>query len=114
MNTAILRLSHEHISEGETLTVSLKVENTGEVAGKEIVQVYVSDVESSVFRPDKELKGFTKVELQPGEMREIAVELNPRSFASYNTEIQDWYTESGDFEILVGASAADIRTHCQC
>jgi len=104
-----LKLSQVQISEAETLTVSLRVRNTGSFAGKEIVQLYVRDVESTVFRPDKELKGFTKVELQPGEECDVAIELNQRAFAAYYPDLKDWHTESGTFEILAGASAGDIR-----
>jgi len=104
-----IQLSHNQISEGETLTVSLKVKNNGDVVGKEIVQLYVRDVESTLFRPDKELKGFVKIELPPGEEREVAIDIGRRAFAAYHTSLKDWHVEIGEFEILVGASAADIR-----
>jgi beta-glucosidase len=104
-----LQLNKDQISDRDTLTVSLKIRNTGSVPGKEIVQLYVRDVESTVFRPDKELKGFAKVEVLPGEEAEVVIELNPRSFAYYNTDLEDWHVESGTFEILVGASSRDIR-----
>jgi beta-glucosidase len=103
-----LQLSQPKISDSETLTVNLKVKNTGNMAGKEIVQLYVQDVESSIFRPQKELKGFTKVDLEPGEEAEVSFELSKRSFAYYNTELKDWHIESGIFEILVGASSQEI------
>lgn len=90
-------------------TVTLKVKNTGAMAGKEIVQVYVRDVDSTVFRPEKELKGFAKVDLLPGEEKEVVVPLNGRSFAFYDVTQKDWVAESGKFDILVGASAQDIR-----
>ena len=104
-----LRLSQSKITDADTLIASLTVKNTGPVAGREIVQLYVHDVESSVFRPEKELKGFVKVELQPNEEVQVSIELNPRAFAYYNTDIKDWHVESGEFEILVGASSRDIR-----
>jgi beta-glucosidase len=104
-----LHLSQAQISDTDTLQVMFKVRNTGELAGKEIVQLYVQDVDSTVFRPEKELKGFAKVELLPGEEKEISLELGKRAFAFYNTEIDDWQVESGTFEILVGASSNDIR-----
>ena len=104
-----LALSKSRISDSETLTVRLKVKNTGSVAGQEVVQVYVREVESTVFRPEKELKGFTKVNLVPGEEKEVAVALNPRAFAYYNTDLAGWHIESGSFEIMVGASSRDIR-----
>jgi beta-glucosidase len=104
-----LQLSQNQISGTDTLTVTLKVKNTGEVAGQEIVQLYVRDIESTVFRPEKELKGFAKVALQSGEEKEVSIELGKRAFAFYNPEIKDWQIESGTFEILAGASSRDIR-----
>jgi beta-glucosidase len=104
-----LKLSHSKITERDSLTVNLKVKNTGTVAGKEVVQVYVQAVESVVFRPEKELKGFSKVALQPGEEREVSIELNQRAFSYFNTQIDDWDVELGTYEILVGASSRDIR-----
>jgi len=90
------------------VTVSVKVKNTGEMAGKEIVQLYVRDVESSVIRPEKELKGFEKVELQPGEEKTVTFELDKRAFAYYNVDIGDWHVETGEFEIMIGKSSRDI------
>ncbi|MDX9864773.1 MAG: glycoside hydrolase family 3 C-terminal domain-containing protein [Anaerolineaceae bacterium] len=89
--------------------VTLKVKNTGAVAGDEIVQLYVRDVEASVFRPEKELKGFARVSLQPGEETVVMLELDSRAFAFYDTMRHDWIVEAGTFEILVGASSRDIR-----
>lgn len=99
----------KEILDTETLKVKVKVKNTGKLSGKEVVQLYVKDIESSVIRPLKELKGFEKVELQPGEEKEVVFELGKRAFAYYNTEIKDWYVESGDFEILAGSSSRDIK-----
>jgi beta-glucosidase len=96
-------------ADGVSVTVTLKVKNTGKVAGKEIVQVYVRDVESTVFHPAKELKGFAKVALQPGEETAVSIDLNRRAFAFYEVNRKDWVVEAGDFEILVGASSQDIR-----
>ena len=104
-----LQLSQTRIAARDPLTATLKVKNTGTVAGKEIIQFYVRAVESSAFHPDKELKGFVKVALQPGEETEVTIELNQRAFSYYNTQIKDWYVEAGTFEILVGASSRDIR-----
>jgi len=108
-----LQLSQDKISESDTLTVSFKVKNTGSVAGQEIVQLYVHDVEASTFRPEKELKGFEKVELEAGEETAVTIQLNRRAFAFYNTAISDWKVEAGAFDILVGASAQDIRLQAQ-
>lgn len=91
------------------VTVSVDVTNTGAVAGKEVVQVYVHDRKASLVRPVKELKGFAKVELQPGETRTVNVALDFRAFAFWHPSYQQWITEDGEFDILIGASAADIR-----
>jgi len=104
-----LQLSQTQISDIDKLTVTLKVKNTGFVGGKEIVQLYVRDVEATAFRPEKELKGFVKVALKPGEVIDVTIELGQRAFAYYNADIKDWHVESGTFEILVGASSRDIR-----
>lgn len=104
-----LKLSSKAINEKDGLTVSLKVKNTGDVAGAEIVQLYVQDVESTIFRPVKELKGFKKVFLEVGEEKEVEFTLDSRAFAYYNVNINDWHVESGDFNILIGASSQDIR-----
>jgi beta-glucosidase len=82
---------------------------TRAVAGKEIVQVYVHDQQSGLVRPEKELKGFAKVELQPGETKTVSIPLDFRAFAYYHPEHKQWITEDGDFDILIAASAADIR-----
>ncbi len=79
------------------------------MAGKEIVQVYVHDQKSGLIRPFKELKGFAKVELQPGETQTVSIPLDYRSFAYYHPSYKRWVTEDGDFDILIGASSADIR-----
>ena len=104
-----LKLSAEQIKDTDTLTVSVDVTNTGSMAGKEVVQLYVSDVESTVIRPVKELKGFDKVNLQPGETKTVTFTLGKRAFAYWNTQIHDWHVESGEFRILVGKSSRDIQ-----
>lgn len=91
------------------LTVTVDVTNTGDVAGKEIVQVYVHDQQSVLVRPEKELKGFAKVELQPGETKTVSIALDWRAFAYYHPEYGQWITEDGDFDVLIAASATDIR-----
>ena len=93
----------------ENLELSFSVENTGKVFGKEAVQVYVSDKESSVYRPVKELKAFDKVALEPGEKKTVSFALDKRAFAYYDVKAHDWKVESGEFDILVGASSQDIR-----
>ena len=93
----------------EGVSVSVDVTNTGAVAGKEIVQVYVHDRHCKFARPAKELKGFVKVELQPGETKTVTVALDFRAFAFWHPGYKQWVAESGEFDILIGASSADIR-----
>ena len=104
-----MKVSADKIKDTDTVTVSFKIKNTGSVDGAEIAQVYVSDVESTIYRPLKELKGFKKVFLKAGEEKEVSVTLDKRAFAYYNVNIGDWHVESGDFRILVGASSRDIK-----
>ena len=103
-----LKLSRTSMKDTDTITVSVCVKNTGKMAGKEIVQLYVSDKESTVIRPEKELKDFAKVDLQPGETKTVTFTLGKRAFAYYNTEIHDWHVESGEFELMIGKSSRDI------
>lgn len=103
-----LKVSKNVIDDTEKVSVSVKIKNIGDVFGKEVVQLYVRDVESSVIRPEKELKGFEKVGLEPGEEKEVTFELNKRSFAYYNVDLGNWHVESGEFEILIGKSSKDI------
>ncbi len=103
------RISAATFKDVDGLTVSVDVTNTGKTAGKEVVQIYVHDHKSSLVRPPKELKGFAKVELQPGETKTVTLALDFRAFAFYHPAYQQWIAEDGEFEILIGASAADIR-----
>jgi len=105
-----LRLSAESIRDTDTLTATVTVTNTGKRAGKAVVQLYVGDVEGYInaIRPVKELKGFRKVELQPGESKDVSFELCKRAFATWRNEIHDWWVESGDFCVAVGDSAANL------
>lgn len=104
-----IKLSKKKIADTEELKVSFKLKNVGALAGAEIAQLYVKDTDSTVYRPEKELKAFKKVYLEPGEERTVELTLDSRAFAFYNVAIHDWYVESGDFEIMVGASSRDIR-----
>ena len=104
-----LRLSGAKITDQETLTATVTVTNTGSRAGKTVVQLYVGDKESTVLRPIRELKGFEKVELQPGESRDVTFTLDKRAFAYWNAAIHDWHVETGAFTIEVGQSSRDIE-----
>ena len=101
--------SAENFKDVDGVTVTVDVTNTGKLAGKEIVQLYVHDQKSGLIRPEKELKGFAKVELQPGETQSVSIQLDFRSFAYYHPRYKQWITEDGEFDLLIGASAADIR-----
>jgi beta-glucosidase len=94
-----------------TLKVSLSVRNTGNRAGAEVVQLYVSPVDSPVERPDRELKAFSKVMLAPGEHKDITFDLDDRAFSYFDDTTMRWALHPGKFRLLVGASSRDIRLH---
>ncbi|WP_088103042.1 beta-glucosidase family protein [Halalkalibacter urbisdiaboli] len=104
-----IQVNKEVINDNETVEVSVKVRNSGAMAGKEVVQLYVNDQDSSVIRPVKELKKFEKVNLHPGEAKQITFTLTKRDFAYYDVELQGWRVETGLFNLFVGGSVADIR-----
>jgi len=89
-------------------TVTASVTNTGQRAGAEVVQAYVGDVEASVARPLRELKGFVKVYLEPGQTRQVSCQLDERAFAFWSRRLQQWVVESGEFLIAVGRSSRDL------
>ena len=103
-----LWLSASEIDDTETVTATVTVKNVGDRTGKTVVQLYVRDVESTPIRPIRELKGFEKVELRPGETKQVNITLDKRSFAYWNQEIHDWHVETGEFVIEVGQSSRDI------
>lgn len=104
-----LKLNKTSMKDNETLEVSFSVKNTGKVAGKEVVQLYVADEVSSVPRPVRELKKFAKIFLKPGESKEVKFSLSFRDFAFWSTKLNKWYVETGSFSIEVGASSEDIK-----
>ena len=108
-----LELNSDCITDGKKgrnqVKARITVKNTGTVEGKEVVQLYVSDKTGFVPRPEKELKGFKKVSLKPGESVRVEFTLDKRSFAYYNTALGDWYAPSGTYEIQIGSSSRDIR-----
>ena len=103
-----LRVDKKKFKDTDTVTVTVDVTNTGKMAGKEVVQLYVADKESAVIRPEKELRDFAKVELMPGETKTVSFTLGKRAFAYYNTTIHDWHVETGEFVIQIGRSSRDI------
>jgi beta-glucosidase len=97
------------LSDWQGLVVKCEIANVGSRAGAEVVQLYVADRISSVHRPRRELRGFEKVFLEPGEEKTVCFELGSRAFAFWDTAGADWAVEAGEFDIEVGASSADIR-----
>lgn len=104
-----LNVSSQNVKKGSKVKVTFDVKNTGSIEGKEIVQLYVKDVESSVLRPEKELKGFVKISLKPGETRAVEMTLNEKDFSYWDVKKKNWKLEPGNFVILVGSSSNDIR-----
>jgi beta-glucosidase len=103
-----LWLDKSEITDEETVTATVTVKNVGERTGKTVVQLYVSDLVSTPIRPVRELKGFEKVELRPGETKQVTFTLDKRSFAYWNQQLGDWHVETGEFAIEVGQSSRDI------
>ena len=104
-----LVLSTTRIGRDRRVTVSVDVTNTGTVEGDEVVQLYVADLEASVIRPLKELKGFRRVRIATGDTEPVSFDLDERAFAFWDPTVQGWVAEPGDFEVLVGSSSRDIR-----
>lgn len=104
-----LVLEKDSITEGETVRVTCKVRNSGKVAGAEAVQLYIGAANPGVARPVRELKGFEKIFLAPGEEKKVSFSLDSRSFAYYEPRIHDWFVESGKYMVEVGSSSRDIR-----
>ncbi len=97
------------MTDSDTISISLDVSNTGKTAGAETIQLYISDPKSSVIRPDKELKGFQKVFLQPGESKTVRFSLNKDDLSYFDAERHEWVAEPGVFIAKIGASSGDIR-----
>jgi beta-glucosidase len=95
-------------------TVEFDLTNTGQRAGSAVPQVYVQPVNPSVTRPPKELKGFAKVPLKPGQTQHVSIRLDRNAFAFYDPDKKGWVAEKGDFKILVGASSRDILLNGTC
>lgn len=102
-------ISAKEMNQDGTLTVSVKVKNAGTVAGKETVQLYIGDEKCSVLRPVKELKGFQKIALRPGEEKEVTFTITPDALKFFDDKRHEWVTEPGKFKAYIGASSADIR-----
>ena len=104
-----LKITPAKVAAGQPVQVTMQVRNSGSRAGAEIVQLYVHDVKSSVDRPLKELKGFRRVMLNPGEARTVSFTLDHSALSFYSTAKDEWVAEPGAFEVWIGASSRDIR-----
>ena len=102
-------MSAKSITPKDTLKIKVDVTNTGKVAGKEVVQLYVRDVKSTFARPEKELKAFAKVELKPKQTKTVTFTLDREAFWYFDVVKNSWTIEPGEFEILIGASSRDVR-----
>ena len=104
-----LHLSSTILRGAQTLKATVTVTNDGKMAGKEVVQLYIRDLAGSITRPVKELKGFQKIALQPGESRQVSFDITPEDLKFYNNELKyDW--EAGDFIIMIGGNSRDLLT----
>jgi beta-glucosidase len=104
-----LKLVKGRSAKGPLVTVQFEITNTGKREGAEAAQIYIQDVQSSLPRPVKELKGFAKVSLKPGQKKKVSVPLDHSAFAFYDPDKKGWLAEAGEFRILVGNSSRDIR-----
>ena len=104
-----LTLSAQELDEGGSLTVQVTVKNTGARAGKEVVQLYVAPSAGGIFRPVRELRAYSKVELAPGESSTVELTLGGRAFAYYDVQAKDWRVDSGTYMVEAGSSSRDIR-----
>jgi beta-glucosidase len=103
-----MQLSSKQLKGNQKLRVTIPVKNTGKYAGKEVVQLYIKDEVGTITRPVKELKGFEKIELAPGETKEVVFEITTELLKFYNSELKfDW--ESGDFQIMIGPNSRDVQ-----
>ncbi|HEM49211.1 MAG TPA: hypothetical protein ENO27_03275 [Caldithrix sp.] len=102
-------VSKESFKENDEIELAVTIKNTGNVAGSEIVQIYIEDVESSVDRPIKELKGFSKIHLKNGESGEVKIILTSKDFSFWNPATKTWFAETGKFKIHIGSSSSDIK-----
>ena len=98
--------------EDASITVSVNVKNTGGCFGKEVVQLYIRDKTHAVARPDKELKGFRKIALEPGESKQVEFTVDAQSLAYYDVDLRDWYAHTGAYDLIIARSAQDIVATC--
>ena len=103
-----LQVLKQEYQSGEDVLVKVRVTNISDIVGKEIVQLYVRDIEASIARPFKELKGFRKVEFAPKETKEVIFKLTQRDFSFWDENTSSWKLEPGTFEIIVGSSSKNV------
>ncbi len=108
-----LTLRSQEFSPEEMIEINVDVQNTGTTSGKEVVQLYIQDSNSTLMRPEKELKAFKKISLKPGETRTVTFTIGPKSLAYYNPAHKSWIAEKGDFKVLIGSSAEAIHLQDQ-
>ena len=108
-----LRVSPERLPASGTVSVSVDVKNTGSRAGDEVVQFYTHAVKSRVIRPAKELRGFERISLQPGESKTVTVTVPAAKLAYYDEHEHAFVVEPGEYELMAGASSSDIRTRAR-
>jgi beta-glucosidase len=104
-----LSVSPAKIPTSGKATVSVDIQNTGQVAGDEVAQLYIRDTVSSVVRPNKQLKGFQRISLKPGEKKTVQFTITPDDLAFYNQQMK-WTVEPGSFDILVGGDSVSVKT----
>lgn len=102
-------ISNTILADGERITITVPITNSGSAEGAEIVQAYIHDEKSRLPRPEKELQAFTKVFLKPGETQDAVLSIDKYSVGYYDTDEKEWIAEEGVFEVLIGSSSADIR-----
>ena len=108
-NYSDLKISSYEISQNDTVTVKVSIKNSGNKAGDEVVQLYLRDVEATVDREVKSLKGFKRVSLNSGESKTVTFKLNESDFSFYSEKKKKWIAEPGKFKILIGSSSRDIK-----
>jgi beta-glucosidase len=104
-----LNMNAPKIFQGKDLELSVKIKNVGNVSGKEVIQLYIEDLEARLKRPKKELKNFQKIHLDVGEEKEVIFKINEKMFSFYDVEVNDWKAEPGKFRIHIGSASDDIR-----
>lgn len=104
-----MRLEKKRIKDNDKIKISADIKNIGSVSGKEVVELYISDDNDAVLRPEKELKDFCKIELEPEETKTVEFLLDKRSFAYFNSDIMDWAVTTGKYRVMLGSSSRDIR-----